>query len=88
MIPRHLDPLFWDIDTASIDPAAYPQYTIMRVLEFGDQEAVAWLRGSFSEQAIKEVVCKERRLTRRSATFWALVYDVPKHHVAALRQSP
>jgi hypothetical protein len=84
MIPQHLRPLFWDINLDSFDPSSYPQYTIARVLEFGDREAVAWLREVFSERQIKEVVCKERRLTRRSATFWALVYDIPQDQVAAL----
>jgi len=85
MIPLHLRPLFWDIQTKEFDPVAFPQYTIGRVLEFGDQDAVAWLRETFSEGEIREVIRKERRLTRRSATFWALVYEIPQEHVASLR---
>jgi hypothetical protein len=84
MIPQHLRPLFWDIDTEKFDPAAFPQYTIARVLEFGDEKAVAWLREIFPEAAIKEIIRKERRLTRRSANFWALVYNIPRDQVAAL----
>jgi hypothetical protein len=86
MIPQQLRSLFWDVDGDKFDPASYPQYTMARVLEFGDQEAVAWLRRAFSAQEIKEVVCKERRLTRRSATFWALVYAIPHDQVAALQR--
>ena len=85
MIPSHLHSLFWDVDTANFDPAAYPQYTIGRILEYGDQEAVAWLKGAFSADTIKHVVRVERRLSSRSATFWALVYDIPEGDVAALR---
>jgi len=57
--------------------AAYPAYTIGRVLEYGDDEDVAWLRTNFPAVEITEVVRNERRLSRRSATFWALLYGIP-----------
>jgi len=88
MIPNKLQVLFWDTNPDAFDPAAYPDYTIFRVLEYGDQEAVAWMRGIFSEAEIRRVLCTERRLTRKSANFWALVYGVPAAQVAALTKSP
>ncbi len=79
--------LFWDIDTERFDPKSYPEYTIGRVLEAGDRQAVAWLQGLFSEHDIRRVIVAERRLSRRSATFWALVYRVPVDQVSALKQT-
>ena len=87
VIPQHLCVFFWDIDTDAFDPASYPEYTIARVLEYGDDKAVRWLRETFSENQIKQVVRIERRLSRRSANFWALVYSIPKHEVAALQST-
>ncbi len=87
MIPRHLHSLFWDVNRETFDPVVYPDYSIARVLEFGDEQAVAWMRETFSEEEIKRVVCTERRLSRRSANFWALVYNIASDRVAAL-QSP
>jgi len=87
MIPGYLQTLFWDTDLAIFQPEAYPDYTIFRVLEDGDQSAVAWLRKTFSENEIRRVLCAEHRLSRKSATFWALVYGVPSDKVAALGQS-
>ncbi len=84
MVPTHLQALFWDIDVTSFNPRAYPQYTIFRVLEHGDEAAVAWLRETFSESEIRTVLCTERRLSRRSANFWALIYKVPCGEIAAL----
>lgn len=86
MIPQYLRPLFWDINFQEFDPSAYPTYTIARVLEYGDQQAVAWLRETFSEEQIKEVVQTERRLTPKSANFWALVYGLTRDEVAAFNQ--
>lgn len=84
MIPSGLKPLFWDTNLDDFDPSAYPAYTIGRVLEFGDPAAVAWMNANFSDAEIQAVVRKERRLSRKSATFWALVYRIPFDQVAAL----
>ena len=85
MIPRHLYPLFWDANLASFDPAAYPEYTMARILEYGDEKAVAWMKETFPEAEIKRVISTERRLSRKSANFWALVYGIALDDVAALR---
>jgi len=85
MIPGLLRPLFWDINTDAFDPLAHPDYAIARVLELGDAQAVNWMRATFSEADIQRVVRTERRLSRRSATFWALVYRIPPDEVVALQ---
>jgi Family of unknown function (DUF6922) len=86
MIPKHLETLFWDIDLRAFRPETYPDYTIFRVLEYGDESAVAWLRQTFSESEIRRVLCSERRLSPKSANFWALVYGIPFPQVAALNR--
>jgi hypothetical protein len=84
MLDRHLRSLFWDINVDDFSPESHPDYTIMRVLEYGDEPALAWLRKTFSESEIRRVLRTESRLSRKSATFWALVYGVPSGEVAAL----
>ena len=85
MISQELRPLFWDIDTESFEPQDHPEYTIERILELGDSEAVEWLEGQFSEEQIKEVIRTNRRLSKKSANFWALVYHIPSQEVTVLR---
>lgn len=85
MIPQELHSLFWDINIENFDPTAYSDYTIARVLEFGDEQAVAWMKETFSEDEIKQVIRTERRLSRKSANFWALVYGIASRDVAALK---
>jgi uncharacterized protein DUF6922 len=87
MIPSNLQTLFWDANLDTFDPEAYPDYTIFRVLELGDQAAIEWLRKTFSEAEIRRVLSTERRLSEKSANFWALVYRVPFREVAALNGS-
>jgi len=86
LITKGLRPLFWDTNTETFDPAAYPHYTILRVLEYGDERAFAWLRATFSDAEIGDVIRTERRLSAKAATFWALVYHIPPRTVAALNR--
>jgi hypothetical protein len=79
--------LFWDVNPADFDPTAYPDYTIARVLELGDESAVQWMRAAFSEADVKRVITTERRLSRKSANFWAFVYGIAPDRVAALRSA-
>jgi hypothetical protein len=85
MVPTHIKPLFWDTNVETFVPTAHPDYAIARVLEFGDEKAVAWMKATFSEEQIREVIRKESRLSSRSANFWALVFDIPEDQVAALQ---
>jgi len=84
MIPEHLRSFFWDLGLQEVDLESYPEYTIGRVLELGDERAVTWLRETFPRSAIEDVIRSERRLSRRSANFWAVVYEIPAEQVAAL----
>jgi hypothetical protein len=84
MLPRQIRPFFWDVDPDAFEALAYPRYTIARILEFGDEGAVEWMRKTFPETQIREVVRTERRLSRLSANFWALVYRIPRNDVSAL----
>ncbi len=77
--------MFWDTDAETFDPTAYPVYAIERVLEYGDDNAVAWLRRTFTEAQIQDVLRTDRHLTPLSANFWALVFGVPAQEVASLR---
>jgi hypothetical protein len=85
MIPRYLETYFWDIRVADFDPKLYPGYTIGRLLELGNPEAVSWLKQNFTEEEIIKVIRSEHRLSPKSANYWALIYRIPAAEVAALR---
>ena len=85
-IPKQLHTLFWDIDVNTIDPIIYPEYVISRILELGNEEAVAWMKETFAEEQIKSVIGSERRLSPRSTNFWAIVYHIPLNDVVTLRK--
>jgi hypothetical protein len=76
------------VNLDSFNPTAFPDYTIARILELGDESAVKWMKENFSESEIKRVIATERRLSKKSANFWALVYGMVPDDVAALRPAP
>ena len=77
--------MFWDANLDELDPTAYPFYAIERVLEYGgDEEAVGWMRRTFTDEQILDVLRTDRRLTPPSATFWAFIFGVRASDVAAL----
>jgi uncharacterized protein DUF6922 len=84
MVPNELRSLFWDTNILDFDPTAHPDYTIFRILEYGDISAIEWLRSMFADREIVRVLKTERRLSPKSATFWALVYRIPADQVATL----
>ena len=86
MIQKHLRSLFWDVNLDGFDPIAHPRYTIERVLEHGEEEDVAWLTRVFAREQIQDVLRTDHRLSPRSATFWALVFNLSTREVAALRR--
>jgi hypothetical protein len=79
---------FWDINTDDFNPHAYPQYTIGRILELGTDTAVTWMKATFSDDEIKNVIRGDRRLSPRSANYWALIYHITPEEVTALTNLP
>ena len=84
MVPQHVRLMFWDANLDELDPTAYPFYAIERVLEYGGEEAVGWMRRTFTEEQILDVLRTDRRLTPLSATFWSVIFGVRAPDVAAL----
>lgn len=84
MVPQDLRLLFWDTNLDTFDPTAYPVYAISRVLEYGDEDAVAWMRSTFTDEQILDVLRTDCNLTALSANFWAVLFNVPAREIAAL----
>jgi hypothetical protein len=75
-VPEEYFHLFWDVDLSKLDLDQHKSFIIERVLNMGDQQALAWLRRSFSEEMIFRVVRESRRLTRKTALCWKNIYDL------------
>lgn len=83
-LPENLNTLFWDINVQNFYPVDYPEYSISRILEIGDEHAFAWLKENFSEKQIANVIKSNKQLSKKSSNFWAIVYGIPAEEVASL----
>jgi len=75
-VPEKLRPLFWDVDQSKLDLVKHKSFIIERVLNMGDQHALAWLRSVACEEEILQVVKSSRRLTNKTAQCWKNIYHL------------
>lgn len=69
----HLKKYFWDTDIQNLDPQQHKTYIVERILELGDEEAVAWMKKNFDRDEILRIVNQSRRVSPKSRNFWNLV---------------
>lgn len=83
-LPDFLAPYFWEIDFQQLRLSGREYYVIERVLEYGDDEAIHWLKATFPIETIADVVRRSRRISRNTATLWALVLGLPTEQIRCL----
>ncbi|RLC66094.1 MAG: hypothetical protein DRI48_05470 [Chloroflexi bacterium] len=86
-LPEHLRPLFWDTDFDRLRVEGHERYVIERVLEYGDVPQVRWMMRRFPKEQIAETLRRTRRLSPKSAHFWASILDVPIEEIRCLSAS-
>jgi len=67
--------LFWDIKKESVDIQKHSLFIIKRVLDYGDISSLKWLRRTYSEDLIKQVVHRKRGLHPKTINFWEKYYE-------------
>lgn len=65
--------LFWDTNPDKIDTEENALYIIERILDFGNDEEVRWIRKYYSPLQIQKVVENPRRLMPETKTLWKLL---------------
>ena len=83
-LPEFLRPLFWEVDFDQLRVRGHERYIIERVLEYGDDQAIRGLYHTFGPYAIADVVRRSRKISRNTATLWALVLGIPREQVQCL----
>jgi len=65
----------------------YPFYTVERLIENGNLEAVRWLRDRYGDNFVRKVVCRSKNISRRTARYWQVVLDIPEEEIQCLSES-
>ena len=87
LIPKFLKKYFWDVDFSKLDKKNYSQFIIERILEYGDERAIKWMRENFKLNQIKNVLQQSKNLSRKSANFWRFIFGLNKNKILCLRKS-
>lgn len=85
-LPEFLSKYFWDVEFDKIDLKARRLYVLKRILEYGDEKAVAWMWKNFEKPEIINGLSNFRGYSQKSANFWALLLNIPREEVLCLRK--
>lgn len=86
-LPKFLKEYFWDVEFGKINLEKRKVYVLKRILEYGDEKAVSWMRKNFTEPEIKNALCNFRGYSLKSANFWAVILNIKKENVKCLNRS-
>ncbi len=86
-LPSFLQKYFWDVDFLEVDKNSYSMFIIERILEFGDQKSVRWMLNNFNLDEIKKVIMVSRNLSKKSANFWQIIFNIGRDKILCFRKS-
>jgi hypothetical protein len=70
--------LFWDIDSSELDINAHTKYIISKVIQYGNYTDWKLLVKCYGINLIVKNAQKIRELDKRTASFLAIIGEVPK----------
>ncbi|MEK7274599.1 MAG: hypothetical protein AAB110_05035 [Candidatus Desantisbacteria bacterium] len=79
--------LFWDVDRDSVDVEKHRFYIISRIIDYGNIDDIKWMKNTYTEDEIKEIICKKKGISKKSAYFWMAYYKIPIEEVKCLQES-
>jgi len=85
-LPGFLKRYFWDVEFGKIDAEARSQYVLARLLEYGDEKAVSWMKRNFTKHQVEDVLFHYRSVSPQSANFWAVVFNINKRKIICLQK--
>ncbi len=65
--------LFWDTDPKKLDIHKQARYIIERIMDFGNDNEVRWMRQQYPKQLLAEVCKTSKQLHTSSKTLWTLL---------------
>ena len=85
-LPSFLYQYFWDVDPTKIDLVKHKSYVVERIMIWGNEEAFRWLITIFGERAVRDVLQTSSVIDKKTATFFAYLYDLPQEEVRCLQK--
>jgi hypothetical protein len=80
-LPGFLKPYFWETDFSQVQERRHRTCVIERVLEYGDDRAIRWLRESYTPAQVARVVKTSRAISPNTANLWSLTLGIPRDKI-------
>ncbi len=65
--------LFWDTNPKKLDLQKNAKYIIERIMDFGNERDVKWMRKQYPKELLAQVSKSSRQLHTSSKTLWTLL---------------
>lgn len=65
--------LFWDTDPKKLDRNKNARYIIERIMDFGNDDEVRWMRKNYTKSLLATVSKTSKSLHNSSKTLWTLL---------------
>ncbi len=85
-IPNFLKSYFWDIQFQKLDIKKRRIFVLKRILNEGNEKAVAWMFETFDKSEMRNVLSHLRGFSKKSANYWALILGIPSEEVLCLKK--
>lgn len=80
-LPAFLERYFWDVEFVRVRLPDRTFNVIERLIEYGDDAAIHWLKETFTNEEIATVVRESRSISRRTANLWGMVLRIPREEI-------
>ena len=71
--PESFRKYFWDCEFRDLSLKAFPEFTVERLLQFGDEDAVRWVRRRMKPAKILGITRRSRTLDAKTKNYWDLM---------------
>ncbi len=85
-LPEFLKKYFWEVDFKEIDLRKHSTYILIRLMEYGDEKAVSWIKKHFTGEDIANVLFHFKGISPRTANYWALMLGIDINKVLCLQR--
>lgn len=87
MLPKELHKFFWEHNPAKLEEKTYWYFTIERLLEHGNDQAIRWVFKHYPQEKIIEVIKSSRSISRKTANFWKNFFHLREEEIFCLTKS-
>jgi len=85
-IPAKFHTFFWDVDAKKLNPSEHPFVVTERLLEWGDLDALSWLKETYGLDYLQNVVKSSKVLSRKSANFYSKIFNINPQEILCLQE--